>query len=218
MKKVNIGSMEDRCLERSVRLPEVRVSLPRYRWEFTEEEKATIRSIIENRAPEKKIVFFIFELEYICGVKKEMLEQFKRKEMRERRSKILDDFRTVLKHLRKIAADELIVSRDEDIDQYEELTGMEWHSPLCMHDIIQPIEEYVKYLEQIKDVKRTGRDPANFDHFIGRVAGLYAEYIERPTQYVDGPFIELWKKLLIILGMPPRKYPEKTIKAALKLK
>lgn len=223
-----IDSATDRiCVPpRTVQLPERKITIPYHVWCFTDAEKATIRSMFEGRIHEEKLIDFIDRLEIRCDLKKLALEQPKRVDMREMREDLLDKFKGILKCLGEIHRGEINLERKRSIYDVEHLLmkPKEWNSPLSMYDIIQPLEEYVKYLEEIpEEPKRTGREPADSDQFIRHIAEIYSEYIGEPTgysssnSYIGGSFYELVQEVLGILGLP-NKDPSKQIRAALRKK
>lgn len=89
-----------------------------YEWQLTEEEKKEIRRILKNKAPEKNIKSFIHYLQGLCMLKKMLLEQPPRKEVRLTRGDIINDSKKVLRHLRTIHKGNVITWYDETLDQF----------------------------------------------------------------------------------------------------
>ncbi len=92
--------------------------LNHYEWQFTEEEKKEIRRILKNKAPEKNIKSFIHYLQGLCMLKKMLLEQSKRKEIRSTREDILKDCRLALRRLRAVHRGVTVTWYDETLDPF----------------------------------------------------------------------------------------------------
>jgi len=225
MKKVDITPAPIVIPSKNIQLPERKVNPTCYEWRFTDEEKEAIYGILNRSgAQESSLNDFIFQLEGLCGFKKDLLDQDKKIDIREKRKEVLKRFKDILKDLRAIERGEMILwpYRTVNLSNDEELEPKEWNSPLSIYNIIQPIEEYIKYLEELLDIpKRPGREPADSDRFIRSIARFYREYIGEPTAYSgskssDGNlFFQLVQKLLEIVGLLS-KDPSRLIRAALK--
>jgi hypothetical protein len=229
MKKIDITPAPIVIKSKKVLLPERKYIAICHVWQFTDAEKRAIRGILEGEVQERNLNDFMFHLEFLCEFKKEMLEQPTGEDVRETREDLLNKFRGILKYLRRMYHGKIRLSRYHTVNQLIDLEPKEWNSPLNMYDIIQPIEEYVKYLEELpEEPKRPGRDPADSDQFISRIAELYSEYIGKPTTYASGNdsrhrkkkpdsgrFFRLVQAVLRILDLP-HEDPSRSIRAALK--
>jgi hypothetical protein len=225
MKKIDITPAPIVIPSKNIQLPERKVNPTCYEWRFTDEEKEAIYGILNRSgAQESSLNDFIFQLEGLCGFKKDLLDQDKKIDIREKRKEVLKRFKDILKDLRAIELGKMILWRYHTVDLLhdEELEPKEWNSPLRIYDIIQPIEEYIKYLEELPEIpKRHGRDPADSDRFIRSIARMYRTYIGKPTacisskSYDGGLFFQLVQKVLHILDLPCED-PSRSIRAALK--
>jgi hypothetical protein len=229
MKKVDITPAPIVIPSKNIQLPEREYIPICHVWQFTGEEKRAIRGILEGEVQERNLIDFMFHLEFLCEFKKEMLEQPTGEDVRETRKDLLNKFRGILKYLRRMYHGKIRMLRYHTVSQLIDLKPEEWNSPLSMHDIIQPIEEYVKYLEELpEEPKKPGREAADSDQFIRGIAELYSEYIGKPTTYVggndsghrkkkpdSGRFFRLVQEVLRILDLP-HEDPSRSIRAALK--
>lgn len=87
-----------------------------YEWQFTPSEKEEIRNILKNKASEKKINSFIHYLQGLCELKKQLLEQPHRLDVREARERVLADCKKALRHLKRCEKGEIVTWRDDTID------------------------------------------------------------------------------------------------------
>jgi hypothetical protein len=95
-----------------------KISLVHYEWRFTDTEKNEIRRTLRNEASKEKIESFIHYLQGLCMLKKMLLEQPQRSEVRVTRERILTDCKAALGHLRQIHRGRVITWYDETLDPF----------------------------------------------------------------------------------------------------
>ena len=151
-------------------------------------------------------------------------EQPKRRKVRATRERILIDCKASIGHLKQINRGEKETcyidnlglygdgskSPDPDGEYLVQLFDRAW-------DAVGPLEKFIKLLEgyhQAED-KRIGRKQADSDHFIRKIRDCYIEHIGKPTAHREGPFYDVVKVVLEILGLSYED-PSRGIKAALK--
>ena len=99
-------------------LPKGRIHV-KYEWRLTDEEKNEIRYILRNKArKEATIESFINYLQGLCALKKMLLEQPERSEVRATRERILTDCKAAFGHLKQIHFGNVITWYDETLDPF----------------------------------------------------------------------------------------------------
>jgi len=217
MKKVEHGRIRIRLKERNIRLTGKALDLADHSWMFTVDEKKEIRFVLNKQVPKENIEAFINHLEPICAIKKALIDQATREDLRDKHKRVLADFKAVLKHMQKIDSGRMILWREYSVTNFGDVTPRERSSPLSLWDCIEPIKDYIKLLEERPaEKKKPGREPADSDHFIRNIKDLYIKHIgKNPTVYINGRFYRVVAKVLEILGLPHTD-PSKSIRAALK--
>jgi hypothetical protein len=95
-----------------------------YEWQLTREEKKTIRNILKGikvdgkPIREESIKSFIHYLQGLCGLKKKLLDQPKRSEVRATRERILTDCKAALGHLKQCERGRVVTWYDETLDSW----------------------------------------------------------------------------------------------------
>ena len=221
MEKVPHGNIKIRFPERTIRLPGRTYDLVNYDWLFTIEEKVEIRTAfklnLKVTLEEDKIETFINHLDHLCAIKKELLGQPKKEDIRDKHEKVLKDFKAVLRHLKEIERSEMILWRKNTVSHYGDVETAAPPLPFLMRDAIPLIERYIKVLkDNPKEAVRPGKAPADSDHFVREIRGIFIKDIGmKPTAYKKGIFFVIVQRSLESVGLPYED-PSKTVKAALK--
>lgn len=89
-----------------------------YEWKFNKEARQEFKDILKGKAKDKKINSFIHYLEGLCLLKKMLIEQDQRLDIRETREHILKVCKTTLKHLQGVYGGRTVIWYDETIDPF----------------------------------------------------------------------------------------------------
>jgi hypothetical protein len=217
MKKVEHGKIKIRLKGRDIHLPGRTINLANHDWLFTDEEKNEIRFVLKGRASKEKIETFIDHLEHLCAIKKELIGQPPKINLRDMHERVLKDFKAVLRHLKKIERGETILWRENTVSHYGEVEPAESHSHLFLWDAIPPIEEYIKVLEENPEEAKMFKQAADTDRFESEIANaLIKDMGLDPSSDINNAFSTVVKKVREMLGVPGSTDPSKTIKAVLK--
>lgn len=87
-----------------------------YEWKFNDEARQELGDILKNEATDKEIKSFIHYLEGLCQLKKMLIDQSHRLDVREARERILKDCKAALKCLRQVYGVRVVTWYDERID------------------------------------------------------------------------------------------------------
>lgn len=88
-----------------------------YEWQLTREEKKKIRDVLKG-IEKRRVESFISYLQGLCGLKKMLLEQPQRSEVRTTRERILTDCRAALEHLKRCEKLQAVTWYDETINPF----------------------------------------------------------------------------------------------------
>jgi hypothetical protein len=189
-------------------------------WQFTEGSKKvireTIRAKLKGKVPVKKVETFITQLEWLCSVKKRMMKQPKRADVRVKRERVLKDCKAALRHLEQIGMCTVTIARDESVDcdvgRAHNPDAYSGFSTMCWAmEAAEPLEKLIEERHGSEE-KRPGNAPAGSDNFERRVKDLYVEHVGgEPT----GCFYEIVQEVRASLGLP-YEYATKPVKAARK--